>query len=182
MKDFKQPALLAKQLVLLMRASRLASLEMDFSFIHWVWSAAGQAPLHHSIRSQNLTSKVRSIYVNSVIVVSRNLDRIYEGAKDITFHSFSEVNIVKFLRKEHFLYSVFKRVILNLILYPALVLRNLCSVHVRTLCLLHRFMPTLCDTWLSWSIPYLDKLVSSSKWTYLSSEAKVSVSWALLII
>lgn len=166
-----------------MRVSRLASLEMDFGFIHWVWSAAGQAPLHHSMRSQNLTSKVRSIYVNSVIVVSRNLDRIYESGKThyFSFRSSSEDKIVKFLRKEHFLHSVFKLVILNLILYPV-VLRNLCSVHVRTLCLLHRFKPKLCDTWLSWSIPYLDKFVNSSKWTYLSSEAKVSVSWALLFI
>lgn len=166
-----------------MRVSRLASLEMDFGFIHWVWSAAGQAPLHHSMRSQNLTSKVRSIYVNSVIVVSRNLDRFYEGGKTryFSFHSSSEDKIVKFLRKEHFLHSVFKLVILNLILYPV-VLRNLCSVHVRTLCLLHRFKPKLCDMWLPWSIPYLDKFVNSSKWTYLSSEAKVSVSWALLFI
>lgn len=166
-----------------MRVSRLASLEMDFGFIHWVWSAAGQAPLHHSMRSQNLTSKVRSIYVNSVIVVSRNLDRIYESGKThyFSFRSSSEDKIVKFLRKEHFLHSVFKLVILNLILYPV-VLRNLCSVHVRTLCLLHRFKLKLCDTWLSWSIPYLDKFVNSSKWTYLSSEAKVSVSWALLFI
>lgn len=167
-----------------MRVSRLASLETDFGFIHWVWSAAGQAPLHHSMRSQDLTSKLRRIYVNSIIVVSRNLDRIYEGGKRhyFLFHSSSEDKIVKFLRKEHFLYSVFKLLILNLILYPAVVLWNSCSVRVRTLCLLHRFIPMLCDTWLSWFIPYLDKLANNSTWTYLSSEAKVSVSWALLFI
>lgn len=83
-----------------------------------------------------MTSKVRSIYVNSVIVVSRNLVRIYEaGGKKNThyfsFHSSSVDKVVKFLRKEHFFYSVFNSVLLNLILDPAIVGRSLRSVHVR---------------------------------------------------
>lgn len=135
------------------------------------------------MRSQNLTSKVRSIYVNSVIVASRNLDRIYEqGSKRhyISFHSSSEDKIVKCFRKVHFFYSVFKLVILNLTLYPAVVLRAYVQSTWGTLWSLYRFLPQLCDAWLPSFIYSLDWLVNSSQWTYLSSQAKVSVSWALL--
>lgn len=75
--------------------------------------------------------------MNSVIVVSRNLARIYkEGGKKththyFSFHSSSLDKVVKFLRKEHFFYSVFNLVLLNFILYPAIVGGSLCSVHVR---------------------------------------------------
>lgn len=54
------------------------------------------------MRSPNLTSKVRSIYINSVIVVSRSLDREFmrRVANCISFHSSSEDTVVEFLRKE----------------------------------------------------------------------------------
>lgn len=136
------------------------------------------------MRSQNLTSKVRSIYVNSVIVASRNLDRISEqGGKRhyISFHSSSEDKRVKCFRKVHFFYLVFKLVILNLTLYPAVVLRAYVQSTWGTLWSLYRFLPQLCDAWLPSFISSLDWLVNSSQWTYLSSQAKVSVSWALLL-
>lgn len=81
----------------------MSNQESDIWFhTDWVWSAAGQTPLHHSMRSPNLTSKVRSIYISSVIVVSRNLDREFmrRVANCISFHSSSADTVVEFLRKE----------------------------------------------------------------------------------
>lgn len=160
-----------------------------FGFIHRVWSAAGQTPLHHSVGSPNLTSEVRSIYVNSVIVVSRNLGRqnLWGGGKTryFSFHSSSDDKIVKFFRKE--CASLFLGFWVGYTKFHFYIQPLFLGACVQStwgkLWLSGRFLPKLCGTWLPWFIPCPDRLVSTSKWTYLSSQAKVNIvsTWAQML-
>lgn len=86
-----------------MRVSRFASLEMGIWFHTLSVVSSWPDSLHHSMRYWKLTFQVRSIYMNSVIVVSRNLDRIYEegGRRHyFLFQSSSKDKIVNPIRKE----------------------------------------------------------------------------------
>lgn len=72
--------------------------------------------------------------MNSVIVVSRNLARIYEEggqAHYFSSHSSTEDKIVKFLREEHFFYWVFKLILLTLIFISSHCFSSSQSVHMR---------------------------------------------------
>lgn len=72
--------------------------------------------------------------MNSVIVVSRNLDSIYEEGGTRHYFSFQssykeKINLPE--KNEHFFSSVFKSVISNLIFLSSIVFRHVWSVHVR---------------------------------------------------
>lgn len=99
-----------------------------------------------------------------------------------SFHSSSEDKIVKLLRKEWmFLFLGFQSgyTKFNFYIQP-LFLGAYVPFMWGKLRSSRSFLPKLCGTWLPQFVPFLDRLVNSSQWTYLSGQAKGSTAWTLV--